>query len=117
MHFCSCGMLMTKQITGDQQLIYLCICGIQEPAGADATLMYYEFIDIYDTGEKHDVMIANSPFDPARNITLAACPKCHMDHLAQIMVGVDMVTLLTCECGYKATYNEYMAAVNAPGIQ
>ena len=100
-------MLIIKQITGDQQLIYSHICSIQEPAGADATLMYFEYIDIYDTGEKHDVMIANSPFDLARNITLAQCPKCHMDHMTQIMVGADMVTLLTCECGYKATYNEY----------
>jgi len=106
-------MLMVKQITQDQQLIYSCICGNKEPAGSEATLMYSEQIDIYDTGEKHDVMIANSPFDPARNITTTPCPQCHMDHLTQIMVGADMVTLLTCECGYKATYNEYMTAIKS----
>jgi hypothetical protein len=104
-------MLMTKQITGDQRLLYVCICGNQEPAGDEATLMFEELIDVFDTGEKHDVMIANSPRDPARSIIMGKCPSCGLDHLTQIMVGVDMVTLLTCECGYKATYNEYMAGL------
>lgn len=108
MRFCThCGSNMSKSVvTGQVQ--FSCRCQIQEKKGtAEDTLMYEEMLETAESNLKHEVFIENSPFDAAANIVMKDCPKCNLNFITLIRVGINEAVMYTCTCGFRATVDEY----------
>ena len=106
MKFCpECKSVMAKTTTSTGEIVFLCHCQVTVKGNNDDTLM----ASGGGTGQsdlKHAVMIDNSPFDLAGNKIKRDCPLCGVDFLTLVRVGANEITMYTCSCGYRATYDE-----------
>jgi DNA-directed RNA polymerase subunit M/transcription elongation factor TFIIS len=108
MKFCEkCGSVMQKNTTAAGDIVFQCKC--QQIAGtSDDTLMAEGFVETGEAAQKHMVFIENSSHDPAANIIMRDCPKCNLNYLTLIRVGVNETTMYSCTCGYLATHAQHM---------
>lgn len=109
MKFCpQCDSVMSKSTSVTGQIVFLCRCQLSVDGGPNDTLMAEEYLETAESNLKHDVFIENSPFDPAGNVVLKDCPKCNLNFMTMIRIGVNETTMYACSCGYRATHDEYM---------
>jgi DNA-directed RNA polymerase subunit M/transcription elongation factor TFIIS len=109
MKFCPlCEAVMQKNTTAAGAIVYQCKCQTTIAGGPDDTLMAEGYLETDDSNLKHAVFIENSPFDPAANVILKDCPSCKLNFLVMVRIGPNEVTMYSCECGYRATHDEYM---------
>lgn len=107
MKFCNyCGSSMSKR-TATGAIVFHCRCQVQLNGNPEDSLMFEDLLETSESNLKHEVFIENSAFDPARNIVLKDCPKCGLDFLTMIRVGVNEVVMYSCSCGFRATADEY----------
>lgn len=104
MKFCSCGSIMTKTITAQQEIIFLCICGNSAEAAPEDCLMYEEILLRSTDPAKYEIMIENSPHDSARFLVAKPCPDCKLDRMTQVFIQGSMQTFYICECGYRSAH-------------
>lgn len=113
MKFCEkCGEVMQKSTPPTGGIIFQCKCQ-QIAGGDDDTLMDEGHLETSESTLRHVVFIENAPFDPAANITRKDCPKCGLNYLTMIRIGVNEVTMYSCSCGYKATHTQYITDFEA----
>jgi hypothetical protein len=111
MNFCSqCQACLEKEILPSGSILFTCSCGITRAGTDDDTLILEEFPEMADMTQKYDVFIENSAHDPAGYIIKEDCPKCHLDFMTLIRVGVNETVMYTCTCGYVSTYMNYISA-------
>lgn len=109
MRFCpQCESIMNKVTSPAGDVIFNCQCQLTTNGDDDDTLMAEEYFETTKSDLKHEVFIDNSPFDPAGNIIMKDCPKCDLNFITMIRIGVNETTMYTCSCGYGATHKEYM---------
>ena len=107
MRFCEkCGSIMQKNTTATGEIVFQCRCQQVNGDGND-TLMAEGYIETNEAAQQHMVFIENSPYDPAANIVMRDCPKCGLNYLTLIRVGVNETTMYSCTCGYLATHTQY----------
>jgi len=109
MKFChQCGSMLIKSTTAAGEIMFVCHCGFVERGDDDDTLMAEENLRTNESKLKFDVFIQNSTYDLAKNVVLQTCPKCDLNYMTMIQVGVGETTIYTCDCGYRGTYDEYV---------
>jgi hypothetical protein len=107
---------MQKNTLATGEIIFQCRCQ-QLPGGPDDTLMLEGFLETNEAAQKHAVFIENSSHDPAANIIMRDCPKCGLNFLTLIRVGISETTMYSCSCGYLATHVEYMEEFSKKAIK
>jgi predicted RNA-binding Zn-ribbon protein involved in translation (DUF1610 family) len=98
---------MQKTITLGGKIVFQCPCSIIE-GGPDDTLMDEDYLESNESTLKHVVFIENSAHDPAANVILKDCPSCGLNYLNVLRVGINQVTMYSCECGYNASRDQYV---------
>ena len=98
---------MIKYTTADE-IVFRCRCSNEKPGGPYDTLMAEEVLETTEVNLKYETFIDTAAQDIARNIICEDCPKCGLDYLTIIRIGVNENVMYICECGWRATYNEYM---------
>lgn len=112
MHFCKqCGSRTTKEIVNNK-IIFQCNCQLIIDGGPNDSLMYEEFIETNESNLKHAVFLENAPFDPAANVIHMDCPKCSLNFMTMVRIGVNQITMYACSCGYSATHEEYSRSLS-----
>lgn len=105
MRFCKkCQSILKKSSTTAGEIVFLCVCGEQVQPGADDTLMYEINFESALSNDKHESLIANAPYDNARNLQSKYC-ICGMDVMTLIRIGGN--TLYVCSCGHKISHSDY----------
>ncbi len=113
MSFCiQCGSVMSKIISLSGEIQFQCRCLMIYPGTPDDSLLLEGYIETAESEGKHDVLIEQSPFDPAANIVRKDCPECGIDFMTMIRIGINETTMYTCSCGCNLTHNQYMKAIN-----
>ena len=79
----------------------------QYPGAPADSLMAEGYFESSEMSSKHEVFIQNSPYDLARNIVKKDCPGCKLNFITMIRVGSQETLIFTCDCGYRATLEEY----------
>ncbi len=110
LRFCKqCEAVMTKSTSTTGIIVFQCRCLLVEDGEPDDTLMAEEYLITTESNQKHEVFIENSSYDPAGNIVLKDCPKCGLNFMTMIRIGINETTMYSCSCSYRATHAEYMA--------
>lgn len=105
--FCpDCQSYMNKT-TASGDVKYRCSCSLEINGTAEDTLMAEGVLESSKMTMIHEVFMENSPHDPAGLKVAKTCPKCGLDFLTQIYVGIAYTSVFTCSCGYRATYTEH----------
>ncbi len=108
MRYCpECGDIMIKSTTLTGEIIYQSKCLLTIAGESDDTLMAEGFLDTADSNLKHEVFIENSVHDPAANLVMKDCPDCGLNFMVMIRVGENEETMFLCDCGFRATNEEY----------
>jgi DNA-directed RNA polymerase subunit M/transcription elongation factor TFIIS len=108
MRFCQqCESVMAKSTSTTGQIMFKCVCQLVVPGHDDDTLMAEEYLETAESDQKHEVFIANAPFDAAGNIVHKDCPQCGLNFMTMLRIGVNETTHYTCSCGYHAALSEY----------
>lgn len=103
MRVCSqCGRAMTRD-TSTGSVVFNCFCGRREDGGADDTLIASDILHSGETTEMYRRLIRNSAHDRVNQQVRKDCPKCGLDYMTQIRVGVREVVVYTCKCGYESS--------------
>lgn len=98
---------MSKNTSAAGNVVFLCRCQLIIEGDADDSLMAEEYLETTESDQKHEVFIENSPFDAAANVVLKDCPKCKLNFMVMIRIGVNETSMYTCSCGFIATHDEY----------
>lgn len=112
MNFCKqCQSILEKEISHTGAISFLCIaCNLRTDGSPADTLIHEEFLEMAEIIQKYDVFVSNSPYDHAGNIVKQDCPKCKLDFMTLVRIGVNESIIYTCVCGHRVSYNDYKSA-------
>jgi hypothetical protein len=89
-------------------IVFHCKCMAQIVGAPEDTLMSEKLLETSESNLKHEVFIENSKFDPAACIIAKDCPRCPMNFLTLIRVGVNLTTMYCCRnCGFQGGRDDY----------
>lgn len=112
MKFCPhCQSVMTKSTSTGGEIIFLCRCQYSIVGDADDTLMEEAYLETAESN-KFDVAVENAALDPAAYRVLNDCPKCGLNFMSLSRVGLKETTIYSCDCKYRATYDEYIKEIS-----
>ena len=63
----------------------------------------------YTSAKVHDLLkhvIANAPHDPTAQVVEIPCRACGLPYQAQLLLGDDMICVLSCKCGNVVDYRD-----------
>lgn len=100
MEFCKICEKKMKKYVG-KQIEFVCECQNRKDGTPDDTLMYEEYFGVVGSSFRHEVFVANSPFDAAGYKVNKDCPQCGLDFMTMIRVGETANTIYTCLCGHR----------------
>ena len=107
MRFCDqCWGHMQKS-TASGSIQFTCKCNNIIPGEDNDSLMSEGILETAESYQKHEVFMENSVHDKARFIVESHCPKCKIDHLTMVRVGVQQNIIYICTCGYSATLDNH----------
>ena len=113
MKFCKeCESMMTKNTSIGGNIVFQCRCQLIEDGTPEDTLMAEGNVGTEENNFKHEVFIENAPFDSAANIVNKECPKCNLNYMTMIRIGMNEDTVYSCQCGYRSTHSAYISSVN-----
>lgn len=109
-----CRSLMDGVITDAGIVMFQCVCGRSERGTNDDTLiMCVPVGGSIKTTSDYEILVYNSPHDPAGNKVSQDCPQCSLDYMTMTLLPPSESVMYACGCGYRATRVDYLKDLNA----
>ncbi len=105
---------MVGVITDAGAIVFQCMCGRSEKGTSDDTLITYIPVggSVTTTGN-YEILVYNSPHDPAGNKVSQDCPQCSLDYMTMTLLPPSESVVYACSCGYRAARVEYLRDLNS----
>ena len=86
--------------TSSGELIFKCYCGKPFKADDYDSLRHEQYYNTVESDQKYETLLDISPFEPGGNKVLRECPKCGLNYMTKIYIGIDEKIRHVCSCGF-----------------